>query len=72
MASFIPEGSSRAHLEMIKNSVVISRGRAHGSGSMQAVVKLMTGDVVRCRHWSGSGSETVYKNFSFFSGYLIT
>ncbi|XP_052083645.1 complement C1q-like protein 2 [Mytilus californianus] len=71
MASFIPEGSSRAHLEMIKNSVVIARGRAHGSGSMQAVVKLMTGDVVRCRHWSGSGTETVYKNFSFFSGYLI-
>ncbi|CAC5392956.1 C1QL [Mytilus coruscus] len=71
MASFIPEGSSRAHLEMVKNSVVIARGRAHGSGSMQAVVKLMRGDVVRCRHWSGSGTETVYKNFSFFSGYLI-
>ncbi|VDI56763.1 Hypothetical predicted protein [Mytilus galloprovincialis] len=70
MASFIPH-SGRAHLEMVKNSVVIARGRANGSGSMQAVVTLMIGDVVRCRHWSGSGTETVYKNFSFFSGHLI-
>nr|CBX41728.1 putative C1q domain containing protein MgC1q79 [Mytilus galloprovincialis] len=71
-----PHTATQLHLQMVLNSTEISRGHAAtggGSqeGSMNAVVYMHTGDVVKVRHFPGFGSEIIHGDWSFFTGYRI-
>ncbi|CAC5359439.1 unnamed protein product [Mytilus coruscus] len=71
-----PHTASELHLQMVQNSSEISRGHAAtggGSqeGSMNAVVYMHKGDVVKVRHYPGLGSEIIHGDWSFFTGYRI-
>ncbi|XP_063438549.1 complement C1q tumor necrosis factor-related protein 3-like [Mytilus trossulus] len=71
-----PHTATQLHLQMVQNSTEISRGHAAtggGSqeGSMNAVVYMHKGDVVKVRHYPGLGSEIIHGDWSFFTGYRI-
>lgn len=71
-----PHTGTQLHLQMVQNSTEISRGHAAtggGSqeGSMNAVVYMHKGDVVKVRHFPGVGSEIIHGDWSFFTGYRI-
>ncbi|XP_063438548.1 complement C1q tumor necrosis factor-related protein 3-like [Mytilus trossulus] len=67
--------STPLELQIVQNSSEISRGHAprgeNFAGSMNAVIYLHKGDVVKVRHYPGRGSETIHGDWSFFSGYLL-
>ncbi|CAG2233473.1 unnamed protein product [Mytilus edulis] len=73
--TFLQTGGTAVHLQMVNNSSEISRGHgANGggvAGSMNAVIYLKKGDVVKVRHYPGYGSQTIHGNWSFFTGYLL-
>lgn len=71
-----PPTATQLHLQMVQNSTEISRGHAatgggSQAGSMNAVVYMHTGDVVKVRHYPGVGSEIIHGDWSFFTGYRI-
>ncbi|XP_052084880.1 complement C1q tumor necrosis factor-related protein 3-like isoform X2 [Mytilus californianus] len=71
-----PYTATQLHLQMVQNSSEISRGHAatgggSQAGSMNAVVYMHKGDVVKVRHYPGVGSEIVHGDWSFFTGYHI-
>ncbi|CAG2233470.1 C1QL [Mytilus edulis] len=71
-----PPTATQLHLQMVQNSTEISRGHAatgggSQAGSMNAVVYMHTGDVVKVRHYPGVGSEIIHDDWSFFTGYCI-
>ncbi|VDI05781.1 Hypothetical predicted protein [Mytilus galloprovincialis] len=67
--------STSLMLQIVQNSSEISRGHAPrgGSiaGSMNAVIYLHKGDVVKVRHYPGRRLETIRGDWSFFTGYLL-
>ncbi|XP_076080057.1 complement C1q subcomponent subunit B-like [Mytilus galloprovincialis] len=72
--TFLQTGGS-LHLQIVQNSSDISKGYARSgggiAGSMNAVIYLHKGDVVKVRHYPGRGSETISGGWSFFTGYLL-
>ncbi|XP_071140417.1 heavy metal-binding protein HIP-like [Mytilus edulis] len=73
--TFLQDGSTRLHLQMVQNSSDISKGHARSgeaaSGSMNAVIYLNKGDVVSVRLYPGQGSQTIHGDWSYFTGYLL-
>ncbi|CAC5359430.1 unnamed protein product [Mytilus coruscus] len=73
--TFLQSGGTPLHLQMVQNSSEISRGHAQRggavAGSMSAVIYLHKGDVVKVRHYPDLGSQTIYGDWSFFTGYLL-
>lgn len=64
------------NLQMVKNNNEISRGHAatgggSQTGSMNAVVYLRKGEVVKIRHFPGVGSENIHDDWCFFTGYSV-
>lgn len=77
-SSFLKPGNGPSlHLEMMKNGASISKGHAAAgnnaseSGSMNAIVSLKLGDVIKIRHFEGTSTETIHGDWSFFTGYLV-
>ncbi|CAC5413974.1 C1QL [Mytilus coruscus] len=76
-SSFLKTGASPSlHLEMMKNGASISKGHAAAgnaseSGSMNAIVSLKLGDVIKIRHFEGTSIETIHGDWSFFTGYHV-
>ncbi|VDI73943.1 Hypothetical predicted protein [Mytilus galloprovincialis] len=73
--TFLQREGTSVNLQMVHNSSEISRGHgANGAGvagSMNAVIYLQKGDVVKVRHYPGFGSQTIHGDWSFFTGYLL-
>ncbi|CAC5359438.1 unnamed protein product [Mytilus coruscus] len=74
--TFLQTGDKSVHLQMVHDSSEISKGHAASStgaqgGSMNAVVYLHKGDVVKVRHYPGLGSQTIHGCWSFVTGYLV-
>jgi len=73
--SFLNFGGS-THLQMMKNDKDIGRGVSYpdfqSTGSINAIVNLIKGDVILLRHLMGLGAETIYGNRrSEFVGYML-
>ncbi|VDI77694.1 Hypothetical predicted protein [Mytilus galloprovincialis] len=73
--TFLQTGGTTVNLQMVNNSSEISRGHAASgagvAGSMNAVIYMKKGDVVKVRHYPGYGSQTINGNWSYFTGYLL-
>ncbi|CAG2256714.1 unnamed protein product [Mytilus edulis] len=73
--TFLQTGGSYLHLQMVQNSIEISKGHASSgdavAGSMNAVIYLHKGDVVKVRHYPSLGTQTIHGDWSYFMGYLL-
>ncbi|XP_063436175.1 heavy metal-binding protein HIP-like [Mytilus trossulus] len=73
--TFLKSGNKALHLQIVQNSSEISKGHAPSGGdiggSMNAVIYLHKGDVVKVRHYPGRGSQTIHGKWSFFTGYHL-